>query len=138
MKKIALVLLIIFPLLTTSSCNDIRTLEINSPELGIENLVEDKLNVKDVYIRIFYSVSIKNETLYVEKHVGSPKSEIVAVDGGYYIGVDLGEFAGWVSYCPYMTYFNKDGIIVVSENCRGLIKIDKKRVLLLTGTSIDE
>ncbi|PKM62418.1 MAG: hypothetical protein CVU97_05445 [Firmicutes bacterium HGW-Firmicutes-21] len=132
MKKTALLLLLTLLLIFTCSCSYTRTLKFNSIGLEINKLKSEELKI-DIYSIKAYTVNIINEELYVEKYNGEPNSKLIAVDIGYYVGVNVGEFGGWVVYCPHNKDFESNGVIVVEENFQGFIQVDNIKVLLLTG-----
>lgn len=132
MKKIAFALLVLL-LFSFCSCSNERILKIYSPELDRTELKGEKFNLNRELSEQYYSVSVKNEKLCVEKAVNAENNDVVVVDYGYYVGVDIGEFGGWVAYFPDNIEDRADGEIVLDENFRGFIQIDNSKVLVLTG-----
>lgn len=86
------------------------------------------------YAEYSCAISLLNGELYVENPSESPTSFVEEFDNGYFVGLDLGEFDGWVKYYPYHSRLHEeDGIIVCKENCKGIIKVNSQRGYLLTG-----
>lgn len=63
------------------------------------------------------------------KSVDSISSDILCVDNGYFVGVNIGEFDGWVKYYPYHSNLTDitGGKTVVHEN---LVRFYKNKQLL--------
>lgn len=61
-------------------------------------------------------------------------------DYGYFAGVDLGEWDGWVRYYPYHTnLLDADPELVANENCRGIVACeDRSRGYVITGNLMED
>ncbi len=60
-------------------------------------------------------------------------THIILLDYGYFIGVNIGEFDGWVRFYPYNSAcFGLESTLVVNENCLGFIKISNQKGYLVT------
>ena len=61
------------------------------------------------------------------------KTHIFNADYGYFVGVNIGEFDGWVRFYPYNSVcFDLESTPVVNENCLGFIKISNSKGYLVT------
>ena len=79
-------------------------------------------------------VSISNGKLCISNQNVQPQSFLQQFDNGYFIGVDLGEFDGWVKYYPYFSQYPESGneALVSTENCCGIIAQDRRNGYILT------
>ena len=82
-------------------------------------------------------ISEKNGMLFVSSDWEYDDTFIMCGNNGYFVGVDIGEFDGWVTYYPYYSVFAPEIVgeprMVAGENCRGLIGIDDRNGYALTG-----
>lgn len=81
------------------------------------------------------SVSVSNGMLLISNDSQERKTYLTQFDNGYFVGVDLGEFDGWVKYYPYYSTLPEAGEPkqVSDQNCRGIITKDRRNGYLLTG-----
>lgn len=91
--------------------------------------------LENPYCEYTCSVSISDGMLFISNYESRQKSYLTLFDNGYFCGVDLGEFDGWVKYYPYHSTYPEAGetILVSTQNCRGIIAKDRKNGYLLTG-----
>ena len=80
------------------------------------------------------SVSNKNGELWISNQDHEKRAHIQQFNNGYFFGVDLGDYDGWVKYSPYNTSLTGDDFQVVSnENCCAIIQKDNQNGYILTG-----
>lgn len=150
MKKTVIVILIIISLLIASSCSAPNTIEVTSkdyPKLTkmepgkfdfeeeMEREIAD-LNDENFVYRICY-LTVENHKLFVENNVdyySVTKEE--TFNFGYLVGVNIGEFDGWVRWFPYHTSHYPEGespesILLSKENYRFIIKEDNDNAFVV-------
>ena len=147
MKKISAILSTLFVILLAVSCtskNRVKVLSADYPELRYlePGEFDEKLSWKwnlneNPYNSYACGVGVQDGTLTVNNTGRSQKSYTEGFDGGYFLGVDYGEFDGWVRYYPYYSTYPEtgDSQMVVEENCRSIVKLDLQTGLLLTAQS---
>ena len=83
-------------------------------------------------------ISVSEEGLLISNQSGRQETYLTQFDNGYFIGVDLGEFDGWVRYVPYFSTLPEagDSVLVSDENCRGILAKDRRNGYLLTGDAL--
>lgn len=79
-------------------------------------------------------ISMENNDLCISNKAINTKMFLQQFNNGYFVGVNLGEFDGWVRYYPY---YSNDPIAgpsrtVTTENCCGIIPVDREHGYLLT------
>lgn len=81
-------------------------------------------------------VTVKNDELLISNSEPSYLSDVMPMNNGYFVGVDLGEFDGWVRYFPYYSAYPESGesFVVANENFGGFIKIDNNSGFAITYT----
>ena len=82
------------------------------------------------------AVSIVDGALFISNAGIKQESHTVQFDLGYFVGVDLGGWDGWVKYHPYNSNVLSEagGILVSNENCMAIVRQNNKKGYLLTGT----
>lgn len=84
-------------------------------------------------------VSLSGEDLVITNDRTSLKAFTMMGDHGYFLGVTLGEWDGWVKLYPYHSALAPEIVgepqMVVNENCRGIIQINNALGYLLVGTT---
>ena len=147
MKKLSVILGTLFAILLIVSCaskNRVKVLSTDYPELRYlePGEFDEKLSWKwnlneNPYNSYACGVGVQDGTLTVNNTGRSQKSYTEGFDGGYFLGVDYGEFDGWVRYYPYYSTYPEtgDSQMVVEENCRSIVKLDLQTGLLLTAQS---
>ena len=144
MKKIiSFVLFVSMIILPISSCSSANRLSVSSddyPKLShmtAGEFDEEKAMtwfLDNPYSDYTCSVSNKNGELWISNQKLNNRSYIQQFNNGYFFGVDLGDYDGWVKYSPYNTALTGDDFQVVSnENCCGIISKDKQNGYILTG-----
>lgn len=130
--KLFSLLLLIF----LSSCSSGKTLKVYRDDLTPEVLKEGTISfeIEEKPFYCYLSVHGENKIL-VQETLESKNTHFAAVNYIYYIGVENGEFGGWVGYGVHFEDFSKSGKVIIEEQCQGLIKVDNEKVLLLTGLS---
>ncbi len=78
------------------------------------------------YDKYACEVSAKGGVLCVNRPTAAPTSHCLPLNGGYFLGVDLGEFDGWVQWYPY--HANDPNTVtepqsVTLQNCLGMIDL---------------
>ena len=145
-KKIFLITLSAL-LLILSSCSSFNTRYLDVCSLDyvglkkLESSAVDEALIKswhlsweNPYNEYVCCVSEKDGKLMISKSFENDTSFTMRADNGYFVGVDMGEYDGWVKYYPYPAVGDSDASqTVVSENCKGIIKIDNKNGYVLTG-----
>ncbi|HHW39488.1 MAG TPA: hypothetical protein GXX18_20110 [Bacillales bacterium] len=132
MKYIKLLSLTIFILLF--SCSSVRTLKIYRENLKTDILKASIISLDHSENPFYCDLNVlEGKKIFVQESLEFKKTHFAAVDYIYYVGVDCGEFGGWVGRGVHFEDFSKRGEIIVKEQCKGLIKVDNEKVLLLTG-----
>ena len=127
-------------LCSCSANNDSIKVNYNGTNL---NLKSEQFNAKE-YQNINFSektngkkpiIEINSEKLTIT-FVKLEYSKISCCDNSFFVGIDLGEFGGWVKQFPYYPNLNQQSYerTIVNENCLELIKIDNKRLFAITYT----
>lgn len=84
-----------------------------------------------------YSCNIRllNGELYLESKATETTSFVAQFDNGYFVGLDLGEFDGWVKYYPYYSNLLEElpDTIVSVDNCKGIVKVGSQLGYVLTS-----
>lgn len=117
-----------------------RPLELKAAEIDseqIKNLVGTEFEEYLCY------VNESDGKLIISKFDEIKESHIMAGNNGYFIGVDLGEFDGFIEYRSYHSAWSEDwdppvkstSEKVIPENCRGFVKADNTYGYALTGYS---
>lgn len=129
-------LLFVLLLIFLSSCSSGKTLKVYRDDLAPEVLKEGTISFElaEKQFNCYLSLHDENKIL-VQETLESKKTHFATVNYIYYIGVDHGEFGGWVGYGVHFEDFSKSGKVIIEEQCQGLIKVDNEKVLLLTGLS---
>ncbi|MBR6411223.1 MAG: hypothetical protein IKS35_07555 [Clostridia bacterium] len=81
-------------------------------------------------------VSLKNDQVVLQRLETVETLFVQQFDYGYFAGINLGSWDGWVRYFPYHTNLNDtEPVIVVQERCAGILPDpdDRKKGFLLTG-----
>lgn len=148
MRKL-FVAFIVLILLSLSACREVPSqidvISIDYPSMKClqEGTFNPELEYKWWYYRNPYhdyvaSVSVVNGRLCVSNQAESRKSYLQCFDNGYFMGVDIGEFDGWVKYYPYFSLLPEAGSekLVSNQNCRGIIARDHTNGYILTVRSL--
>ena len=79
-------------------------------------------------------VSILDGNLCISNSNVRQQSFLQQFDNGYFFGVDLGEFDGWVRYHPYFSQYPESGYgaLVSTENCLGIVAQDRRNGYIIT------
>ena len=104
--------------------------ELYAAEIDEEAVGNWSLMTLNPYYGYICHVALRNDELYVSSEWEYQNSFTVMGNCGYFVGVDLGEFDGWVRY---HSYDKDEPILVVNENCRGFVKVDNDTAYLFTG-----
>lgn len=139
-------LLLLLPVLT--SCHAIQSVPVSSrdypnlthleaAEFDAEELFRVWSSVDNPYEDYRCSVSVENGKLVIRNAPPKPATTLVQFDCGYFLGVNIGEFDGWVRYYPYFSNLPEAGEsrLVVDEACCGMVAIDRVSGILLTDCS---
>ena len=132
-KRLAIIL---FAVIFLASCGTApNEIEVTGDIPGVEKLYESEYSFdKDAEP---YFVSNVNDKLSLSNKRGDPKySHVMPGDNGYFVGITIGEFDGWVRYYPYYSFdplMTGQERVICEENCRGFIKIDNKNAYMFTG-----
>lgn len=150
MKKTVIVILIILSLLIASSCSAPNTIEVTSkdyPKLTkmepekfdfeeeMEREIAD-LNDENFVYRVCY-LTVEDDSLRVENNVDYFRTtQEETFNFGYLVGVNIGEFDGWVRWFPYHTSHYPEGessesILLSKENYRFIIKEDNDNAFVV-------
>lgn len=148
MKKLFAVF-VVLGLLSLSACREIPSqidvVSIDYPSMKClqEGTFNPEIESKWWYIKNPYhdyvtSVSVVNGQLCLGNQIESRQSYLQCFDNGYFMGVDIGEFDGWVKYCPYFSLLPEAGRekLVSEQNCRGIIARDHRNGYILTSQSL--
>lgn len=150
MKKTIIVLFLIISLLTLVSCSSPNAIEVTSKdypkltkmspsEFDKEKETERELAAMEddefVY-RVCY-LTVEDGSLHIENNVDyylTTKEE--TFNFGYLVGVNIGEFDGWVRWFPYHTSHYPEGespksILLSKENCSFIIKEDNDNAFIV-------
>ena len=145
--KILIIISLLLVIINMSGCGSEKNiLNVTSEDYpGLEKLtaqepIREELQLFSYldcpYQTMTCRVYCDNGKLKISSDENISNCHAVTVDYGYFLGVDMGEFDGWVNFYPYHSTYPEAGNIinvVSDENCRGLIKIDNRNVLLFTG-----
>lgn len=84
-------------------------------------------------------VTAENGKLNVSNYSPEYKSAVMEMDNGYFVGVNLGEFDGWVRYFPYYGKYPESGeeFLVAKENFCGFVQINNEQGYVLTYPETD-
>ena len=126
--------------LWADSCDYSRPLELKAAEIDREQIEKWADTEFEEYVCY---VSISDGKLIISKSAETKESHIMAGNNGYFIGVDLGEFDGFIEYRSYHSAWSEDWTppvtamseTVIPENCRGFVKADNTYGYALTGYS---
>ena len=150
MKKTVIVILIILSLLIASSCSAPNTIEVTSkdyPKLTkmepekfdfeeeMEREIAD-LNDENFVYRVCY-LTVEDDSLRVENNVDYFRTtQEENFNFGYLVGVNIGEFDGWVRWFPYHTSHYPEGespksILLSKENYSFIIKEDNDNAFIV-------
>ena len=150
MKKTVIVILIILSLLIASSCSAPNTIEVTSkdyPKLTkmepekfdfeeeMEREIAD-LNDENFVYRVCY-LTVEDDSLRVENNVDYFRTtQEETFNFGYLVGVNIGEFDGWVRWFPYHTSHYPEGesqksILLSKENYSFIIKEDNDNAFIV-------
>ena len=150
MKKTVIVILIILSLLIASSCSAPNTIEVTSkdyPKLTkmepekfdfeeeMEREIAD-LNDENFVYRVCY-LTVEDDSLRVENNVDYfHTTQEETFNFGYLVGVNIGEFDGWVRWFPYHTSHYPEGespesILLSKENYSFIIKEDNDNAFIV-------
>ena len=144
-KKIKMhcVILILLFVIFVPSCSNSAPLLINSfdyPKLVQLKPGEFDSDIANDWYSYEYAeyscyVSINEGELLISNRTNETKVYTEMFNYGYFVGVDLGEFDGWVKYYPYnsIDLGETDGTLVVAENCAAIVKRSNVNGYLLTS-----
>ncbi len=152
-KYVLLTLLTLALLFGATACGQSRRLTVTSddfPDLKVmregefdEEQVEKWLYEieprPDWYLDYDCHVSVTNDRLFISKSGSDSNAYSAVLNGGTLVGVDIGEFDGWIRFYSFMMgrpepYMPTD-VLLSRENCQGLIEIDYEHGWALTGLS---
>lgn len=109
--------------------------------MHLEKAPFDKKRSSDWYLDNPYSfdncfVSLKNGKLFISDSEENPKRKtfLYSADNGYFIGINLGHYDGWVRYYPYMSTYPEaeEPKLVCDEHCHGFEETAKNTAYLFT------
>lgn len=142
LKKI-LMIICLSAVLVLTSCNRGERIAVYSADYrGLTGLKEGEFDSdaaktwylnQNPYRDFSCHVSEKNGKLFISNRPGNEGIYSFKGDLGYFIGVDFGVYDGWVRYYPYNSGESGDSpVLVIGENCKGMIAADNRRGYLLT------
>lgn len=150
MKKTVIVIMLILSLLISASCSEPNTIEVTSkdyPKLTkmepekfdfeeeMEREIAD-LNDENFVYRVCY-LTVEDDSLRVENNVDYFRTtQEETFNFGYLVGVNIGEFDGWVRWFPYHTSHYPEGespksILLSKENYSFIIKEDNDNAFIV-------
>ena len=140
MKRIFTVLLVVLiasAQLCFSACSGKGSLDVMSYDYqGLVKMEQNDIDLDYIWQNFtghYCGVSLENEKLVISRPDINKRSYTMMGNYGYFVGVDLGEFDGWVRFFPY-DGDDTEPLLVVDENCRGFVERGQgKGELLLTG-----
>lgn len=144
MKKIKLVIIVALMLLTALFCN---ACSMGAPVLKVESRDYKGLRymragepdewavwkwnlASNPYHEYGCYVSEENGKLLVSVSSGHESPDAFSMRGhyGYFVGVDMGEFDGWLKCYPYFSAQEAEivdePVMVSDKNCRGIVKVN--------------
>lgn len=139
MKIIKRLTIILFAVVFLASCRSgANEIEVTGDISGVEKLYASEYSFdRDAEP---YFVSTVNNKLSLSNKRGDPKySHVMPGDNGYFVGITIGEFDGWVRYYPYYSFdplVAGQEKVICEENCQGFIKIDNKNAYMFTGLAL--
>lgn len=74
-------------------------------------------------------VSLDGGELHISNQSWKREASIESFNSGYFLGVNLPHYAGWVSYFPYG---KSEGILIANDLCCGIIYIDNNNGYIIT------
>ena len=111
--------------------------DLNRMEAGAfdEKLARSWYDVNNPYWERNCHISYENGVLLVQDQDGEQEVYSFAGDNGYFLGIDMGEFDGWVRYYPYHSEQPEAGesVLVVDQNAKGFCRIDNRNAYLFTA-----
>lgn len=147
MKRILVfVLMFCITVCSLSSCASKNTISVTSPDYpSLTKMIASSFDREQAQLATLpeypYNdyqcvVSEENGVLCIRSQSQADGSYQKGFDNGYFLGVDMGEFDGWVKYYPYYTNVTGDSDVrlVSNENCCGIIKRNNQNGYILTGT----
>jgi len=149
MKKrfIYSILLFFLLVLSLSSCkNEVNSITVYSDDYpGLTSLAEVswkeyKQEELSQWSNPYYRhrnhgcyVTVKDGNLIVSDTLPDPTFEIFRGTNGYFFGVSMHIYDGWVRYSPYRDYeFTDRQVLITNHHCKGFVKIDPENAFLLT------
>ena len=127
-----------------------KEISITSTYDGLNKLIEGEIDIDRlndwIYIddNPYYSyecaVSVYDGTLHVsEIEDDSYRQYMFAGDNGYFMGVSIGHFDGWVRYYPYNSAFTStESKLICTSNCVGMVKRDNRHGYFITPDTSSE
>ncbi len=111
--------------------------ELTAAEPDEEMIKNWSLISQNPYVDYICYLTVSGESLVVSNFHDSPNTFMThRTTNGYFLGVDVGEFDGWVKYFPYYSAVAPEIVgssrDVVNENCRGFVEDWSRNVYLFT------
>ena len=143
-KLVCLVILIAMLMIFLSSCdrikvesNDFKNLNYLTPGEFSDDFLEKYYN-SDYQIENMYFVKEKDGELFiyngVEDYSHKKNNVYSPAYKGYFLGVNIGEFGGWLKYYDRLPDDGEPNeVIVAQKNLQGYQKIDNKRFFSFVG-----
>ncbi len=130
-------------LFSANACSDSKRLTVTIPT-GRVRISPGEIDAEAFYLVNWvgrsdrYHVSLECGELFIRDAVGFslPNSYFARAGESYFLGVNCGEFDGWVAYVPFdRDYHDKEPQLILQENCCGFYEVDNMNLLLFTGLS---
>lgn len=148
-KRIRIAVLLVLTLAVLCSCKAEETTlkvksidydgltELTAAEPDEEMIKNWSLISQNPYVDYICYLTVSGESLVVSNFHDSPNTFMThRTTNGYFLGVDVGEFDGWVKYFPYYSAVAPEIVgssrDVVNENCRGFVEDWSRNVYLFT------
>lgn len=149
MKRLILLILSLFILLALTSCSSPNTIEVTSKdypkltkmspsEFDIDSeIVRESAHPDYEYLDYVCYLTVENGNLCIENNTDYYfTTQEETFNFGYLIGVNIGEFDGWVRWFPYHTSHYPEGespeiLLLAKENYRFIIKEDNDNAFVV-------
>lgn len=149
-KSVIIILLVLSLLIPTTSCSAPNSIEVTSKdypkltklspsEFDKEKEIERELAAleDDEFVYRVCYLTVEDDSLCVENNVDYFRTtQEETFSFGYLVGVNIGEFDGWVRWFPYHTSHYPEGespksILLSKENCSFIIKEDNDNAFIV-------
>lgn len=147
-RNIFMLILVLCVSLILPSCGKGERLEVVSEDFPKLRYLEagefdqgqaDRINAPDFELNNMYYVSEKDGKLFIYNGINEYSyyrdSYMIHLNyTGYFVGINMGEFGGWLRYYDERPFYNtEEGILVSNSNCLGYQEVDSEKLFLFVG-----